>query len=93
MDKLLEFVELDGPAQYQTTLSSDLWDPSALPEGAFYDDLRKSREKWIKEREADCAAAGRSAVDFVPSTAAAPAASQPVNSGLARGNKNRSQWR
>ncbi|PHH68546.1 hypothetical protein CDD80_7439 [Ophiocordyceps camponoti-rufipedis] len=92
MDKLLEFVDLDAAAQYQTTLSSDLWDPAAFPEAVFYDGLRKSRDKWVKEREADKAVTGRSAVDFVPPTVAAPVASQPA-SGLAKGNKNRSQWK
>ncbi|KAG5985148.1 hypothetical protein E4U55_001117 [Claviceps digitariae] len=62
-DKLLSFVDLTGPAQYETTLSLDLYNPSRLPRYAHRDRLRKTREALVREREGDKASAR--GVDFV----------------------------
>ncbi|KAK5990845.1 Meiotically up-regulated gene protein [Cladobotryum mycophilum] len=67
MDKLLAFVDVDEASQYETTLPSDLWDPKAFPDWAFRDRLKKTREKMVKEKEAEKASGGRSSVDFAPS--------------------------
>ncbi|KAG5928482.1 hypothetical protein E4U42_000554 [Claviceps africana] len=76
-DKLLSFVDLAGPAQYETTLPRDLYDPGRLPRYAHRDRLRKAREALVKEREAEKVSAR--GVDFVhPSTT-----STPVNGGAA----------
>ncbi|PFH59791.1 hypothetical protein XA68_11870 [Ophiocordyceps unilateralis] len=92
MDKLMDFVELDGSKQYETTLSADLWNPTAFPETAFFDELRKSRERMAKEREADRASGNRSSIDFVSSTVVNHLDPQPPG-GLAKGEKSRSRWK
>ena len=40
----------DPAAQYATTLSTDLWDPSAFPNWAFKGPLRRSQSRVQKER-------------------------------------------
>lgn len=93
MDKLMTFVEIDEQTQYSTTLPPDLWNPNAFPEWAFRSKLRKSRERLAKEKEAEKLIGGRTSVDFVPSTAANPAAiSMPVDGGLSRGEKRKGGW-
>lgn len=89
----MTFVEIDEQTQYSTTLPPDLWNPNAFPEWAFRSKLRKSRERLAKEKEAEKLIGGRTSVDFVPSTAANPAAiSMPVDGGLSRGEKRKGGW-
>ncbi|RDA96078.1 hypothetical protein CP533_5864 [Ophiocordyceps camponoti-saundersi (nom. inval.)] len=90
MDKLMEFAELEGLRQYETTLSPDLWNPAAFPEAAFFDRLRKTRERIAKEREDDRVRGSRTSVDFVPSTMSSETGPQ-LPGGLARGDKTRSR--
>lgn len=92
MDKLLEFAGLDGQQQYETTVSTDLWDPAAFPEPAFVEKLRKSRETLAKEREADRSGGGRSSIDFVPSMTTSAGTSSGAG-GLARGEKRKGAWK
>lgn len=68
--KLMAFVGMpDGdPAQYETSLSKDLWDPKVFPDEAFRGRLRRARDKLAKEKETERAAGGRTSVDFVPAT-------------------------
>ena len=89
-DKLMGFVEIDEREQYQTTLPADLWDPNGFPEWAFRDRLRKSRDKVVKEKEADKASGNRSGIDFVASTTAAASATFTVG-GIGRGTEKRSK--
>jgi hypothetical protein len=70
MDKLMRFVELEGASQYETTLPKDVWNPDAFPQWAYRENLKKSREQIIKEREAHNASGARKAVDFVPASKA-----------------------
>jgi len=60
MDKFLnfvgmetEFAEGDGAAtaQYVTTVGTDVWDPSGLPEWAYRGALRRAQAEVTKERE------------------------------------------
>ncbi|KAI8690913.1 hypothetical protein LRP88_08190 [Fusarium phalaenopsidis] len=92
MDKLMKFVDIDERDQYSTTISTELWDPSAFPEWAFKDKLRKIREKLAKEKEAEKAGGGRTAIDFVPSTNA-PSDNSAVTGGLSRGEKRKGGWK
>ncbi|RCI15695.1 hypothetical protein L249_3486 [Ophiocordyceps polyrhachis-furcata BCC 54312] len=89
MDKLMDFAELEGLKQYETTLSPDLWNPAAFPEAAFFDRLRKTREKIAKEREDERASGTRTTIDFVPPTMASP----QLPGGLAKADKGRSRWK
>lgn len=91
-EKLMDFVGLDERQQYETTLSPDLWNPAAFPETAFLENLRKSRDRIAKQREADKASGARTSVDFVPSTATGNATA-PAAGGLPRGDKSRSSWK
>ena len=68
MDKLMRFVELEGAKQYKTTLPKELWDPTAFPDWAHREGLRKSREQIIKQKEAQNASGNRKAPDFVPAS-------------------------
>lgn len=77
MDKLLGFVDVTGGAQYQSTLSRDLWDPSVFPDSAYRTRLRRAQDRIAKERDSERTGGGRSSVEFVPSV------------GLSRGNKRR----
>ncbi|KAG6186170.1 hypothetical protein E4U36_000820 [Claviceps purpurea] len=62
-DKLLSFVDVTGPAQYETTVSLDLYDPTSFPAYAHREKLRKNREVLVKEREGEKVTAR--GVDFV----------------------------
>ncbi|PTB39626.1 hypothetical protein M441DRAFT_28732 [Trichoderma asperellum CBS 433.97] len=95
MDKLLDFVGIDEVGQYETTLPKELWDPRGFPEWAFRDKLSKSREKIAKEKEADRAAVGRTAIDFVQSNSSSSgAATTGVSGGLnSRGEKRKGGWK
>ncbi|KAG6046750.1 hypothetical protein E4U17_007779 [Claviceps sp. LM77 group G4] len=74
-DKLLSFVDVTGPAQYETTLPLDLYNPTSFPAYAHRDKLRKSREVLVKEREGEKVTAR--GVDFV----SASGTSTPVGGG------------
>ncbi|KAK7416044.1 hypothetical protein QQX98_005495 [Neonectria punicea] len=91
MDKLMSFVEIDEGSQYSTTVATDLWDPNGFPEWAFKDKLRRSVEKLAKEKDAEKASGGRTAIDFVPSTA--PVGGSTSSAGLSRVEKRKSGWR
>lgn len=92
MDKLMTFVEIDEGNQYSTTLPTDLWDPNGFPEWAFKDKLRRSVEKFAKEKEAEKASGGRTAVDFVPSTAPLGGSTSGAG-GISRGEKRKGGWK
>ncbi|KAM0486863.1 hypothetical protein ACHAPX_000127 [Trichoderma viride] len=94
MDKLLDFVGIDEVGQYETTLPKELWDPRGFPEWAFRDKLSKSRDKIAKEKEADRAGGGRTAIDFVASNSSSSGAAAGVSGGLnSRGEKRKGGWK
>lgn len=65
MDKLLGFVDVTDTDQYQTTLSPELWDPTAFPDWAYRSRLRRATDKVAKEREAERSSGSRSTVEYV----------------------------
>ncbi|QUC18379.1 uncharacterized protein UV8b_02620 [Ustilaginoidea virens] len=85
MDKLLSFVDLSGPRQYETTLPPELYDPGSFPRWAYRKELRHSREEVLKEREGDKAAAR--GIEFVPASSTTPVG------GLSKGEKRKSGWK
>jgi hypothetical protein len=93
MDKLMAFVEMEGVRQYDTTLPAELWDPSSFPEWAYREPLKKSREKTVKAREAEKAAGGRTAVDFVPAKVTTSTGATSTAGSLARGEKRKGGWK
>ncbi|KAG5944481.1 hypothetical protein E4U59_007157 [Claviceps monticola] len=74
-DKLLSFVDITGPSQYETTVSLDLYDPTSFPAYAHREKLRKSREVLVREREGEKVTTR--GVDFV----SASGMSTPVGGG------------
>ncbi|KAA8576362.1 hypothetical protein MFRU_009g02480 [Monilinia fructicola] len=69
MQKLMDFADIDEAEQYATTLPKDLWDPAGFPEYAHKEELAKSQQKLLKEKEERKARGQREALDFVPATA------------------------
>lgn len=83
---------MDNSLQYQTTLSHDLWDPTAFPDWAFRDRLRRMRDKVAKEREATRAGPGRSSVEFVSGTTTATATLSGTGGGLSKEDRRKGRW-
>ncbi|THV51309.1 hypothetical protein BGAL_0115g00100 [Botrytis galanthina] len=69
MQKLMDFADIDEAGQYATILPQDLWNPAGFPEYAYKEELAKSQQKILKEREEKKARGQREALDFVPATA------------------------
>ncbi|TGO64239.1 hypothetical protein BCON_0008g00870 [Botryotinia convoluta] len=69
MQKLMDFADIDEAEQYATILPQDLWNPAGFPEYAYKEELAKSQQKILKEREEKKARGQREALDFVPTTA------------------------
>ncbi|PHH76510.1 hypothetical protein CDD82_3960 [Ophiocordyceps australis] len=83
MDKLLDFVELEGAQQYETTLSLDLWNPSGFPESARVNKLKKLHEGSKKSKARQRPPGNRTSISFVPaSTQTLPEG--PLTGGLTR---------
>lgn len=95
MDKLLGFTGLDADPreQYESVVGGDLWDPKGFPEWAYRGKLRESREGLAREREAERAAGGRTAVDFVPATGSSGSGTN-TPAGISKpGSKRKSGWK
>ncbi|OBS26824.1 hypothetical protein FPOA_00767 [Fusarium poae] len=91
MDKLMRFVEIDERHQYSTTLPTDLWNPTAFPEWASKDRLRKTNDKVTKEKDVERTSGTRTAVDFVPS-ASIGGHDTTIKGGLSKSEKRKSGW-
>lgn len=65
MQKLMDFADISEEEQYASTLPKDVWDPSGFPKWAYKEELKKSADKILKQREAEKVGAPR---DFVPAT-------------------------
>ncbi|PGG96638.1 hypothetical protein AJ79_09511 [Helicocarpus griseus UAMH5409] len=66
LSKLMEHAEIDGKAQYATSLSRDLWDPVAtLPLWGYKEELLKNQQEIRRGIEEKKAAGQREAIDFV----------------------------
>ena len=71
-EKLMEFArvgDMQSPqglrGMYQTTLPSDIFSSHIFPEFAFQTSLRKTREKIVREHQAE-RASGKRRIDFMP---------------------------
>lgn len=76
MEKLVDFAGIDEAGQYATTLSDELWHPRAFPAYAYKEELAKSQQKILKQKEAEKARGQRDGLDFVPATSTAEEPSQ-----------------
>lgn len=63
------FAGIDEQAQYASTIPKEIWDPSGFPTWAYKDELAKSQQQVLKQKEEEKANAQREAVEFVPATA------------------------
>ncbi|RKF58339.1 hypothetical protein OnM2_068004 [Erysiphe neolycopersici] len=70
MQNLMDFAEIDSAGQYLTTLPKSLWDPSIFPNHVFTDELDKSQQRILAEKENSKAMGQRESVDFVSETCA-----------------------
>lgn len=68
MQKLLDFADIDEDEQYETSLPSSVWNPSAFPEYAFKEQLAKSQQKVLKKKEEEKSNGQRESIDFVSAT-------------------------
>lgn len=92
-DKLMSFVGIDERSQYETTLPAGLlWDASDFPDSAFRERLRRSQDKIAKEREAEKASGGRTAVEFVPSTTSGGGSAASSAGGISKREKRKGDW-
>lgn len=82
-------MDLTGPAQYESTLPLELYDPSGFPEWSYREKLRKAREGVVKEREDK--AGPRTAVEFVAGSTNSPGSNMVGVS--SRGEKRKSGWK
>ncbi|KAJ5477252.1 hypothetical protein N7539_007396 [Penicillium diatomitis] len=69
LKKMMEHAGIKEHEQYNTSLPSDIWDVSNLPQWAFKDELLKTQQEVRQSREEKNATGQRSSIDFV-STAA-----------------------
>lgn len=82
-------MDLSGAAQYETTVSLDLYDPSGFPEWAYRDKLRKAREGVVKEKEKEDKAGGRT-IEFVGGVVSS---NSPASTGGLSREKRKSGWK
>ncbi|KAM0158374.1 hypothetical protein ACHAQE_005571 [Botrytis cinerea] len=90
MQKLMDFADIDEAEQYATTLPQDLWNPAGFPEYAYKEELSKSQQKILKEREEKKARGQREALDFVPATASGETRSAISNTSSINGKGQKS---
>lgn len=90
MQKLMDFADIDEAEQYATTLPQDLWNPTGFPEYAYKEELAKSQQKILKEREAKKVRGQREALDFVPATASGETRDAISNTGSINGKGQKS---
>ncbi|KAL8821575.1 MAG: hypothetical protein Q9223_000419 [Gallowayella weberi] len=65
LPKLMSSAGLPDSHQYGTTLSKDIWDPSAFPDWAYKEELAKSQELITRRKEEDIVRTQRNSIDFV----------------------------
>ncbi|KAL8807511.1 MAG: hypothetical protein Q9182_000676 [Xanthomendoza sp. 2 TL-2023] len=65
LPKLMSSAGLADSHQYGTTLSQDIWDPSAFPEWAYKEELAKSQELMTRRKEEEIIRTQRKSIDFV----------------------------
>ncbi|KAJ5443872.1 uncharacterized protein N7458_007744 [Penicillium daleae] len=66
--KMMEHAGIDEKSQYNTSLPSDIWDISNLPQWAFKEELLNSQQEARQKLEEKNAAGQRSSIEFVSGT-------------------------
>lgn len=62
---MMEHAGIDEQAQYNTSLPTDLWDPSSLPAWGFKEELLKTQQDVRQKMEEKNSSGQRSSVEFV----------------------------
>ncbi|KAL8767452.1 MAG: hypothetical protein Q9209_006038 [Squamulea sp. 1 TL-2023] len=68
LQKLMSSAGLTEIDQYATTLSTDVWDPTAFPAWAYKEELAKSQLDIARRKADENKQTQRDCVDFVPAT-------------------------
>ncbi|KAI2715989.1 hypothetical protein DTO012A7_3476 [Penicillium roqueforti] len=69
LKKMMEHAGIDEQSQYDTSLPTDLWNPSNLPKWGFKEELLRTQQNFRKQSEEKKASGQRSSVDFVTGSA------------------------
>ena len=87
LQKLMASAGVDEHDQYHTTLSKNLWDPTAFSSWAFKEELAKSQQEVGKRKEEEKVRIQREAIDFVSVTSSLQSSSggTPGTSGAVKG--------
>ncbi|KAF4254034.1 hypothetical protein CNMCM8812_005469 [Aspergillus fumigatus] len=67
LPKLMDHAGIDERAQYNTSLPSELWNPSGLPSWGYKEELLKSQKESNNKFEERVRTGQRESIDFVPS--------------------------
>ncbi|KAJ5974001.1 hypothetical protein N7481_011211 [Penicillium waksmanii] len=70
LKKMMEHAGLNEQSQYNTSLSTELWDPSSLPQWGFKEELLRAQQDARQKLEEKNASGQRSAVEFVSGSGA-----------------------
>lgn len=65
LPKLMQSAAVDGPKQYATTLSVDLWDPTGFPDWAYKEELAISQKQVSTKKDEERMKIQRESIDFV----------------------------
>lgn len=82
LKKLMDFAGVEEDEQYVTTLSKDLWDPAGFPSWAYKEELIKSQQEVLKQKEQERARMQRESIEFVSASASGNSSRAGTPSGL-----------
>jgi hypothetical protein len=81
LQKLMEFAGINDYDQYATPYPDDLAVPTAFPPWAYGDQLNKTQQALLKEKENQKRTQTRDKIDFVPASTAASSGIKPGKGG------------
>lgn len=68
LQKLMDFAGVEEHDQYATTLSKDIWDPLGFPAWAYKEELLKSQQDILKQRDESKSRLHRDNIEFISGT-------------------------
>ncbi|KAL9121665.1 MAG: hypothetical protein Q9187_001779 [Circinaria calcarea] len=80
--KLMDFAGIEEDDQYTTTLSEGLWDPTGFPPWAYKEELAKSQQQVLKQKEQERARIQRESIEFLSASASGNSSRAATPSGL-----------
>ena len=82
LKKLMGFAGIEEDEQYATTLSDDLWEPAGFPSWAYKEELAKSQQEVLKQKEQERARNQRESIEFVSTSVSGNSSRAATPSGL-----------